>query len=62
MPRMVIQSIRFVPPDVAMADAADTQFGTTMSRRIPVLLVMRKEGAEWRIASLRVLNDPGSRH
>jgi hypothetical protein len=28
-----------------------------LARRIPVLLVMKKEGTDWRIASLRVLAD-----
>jgi hypothetical protein len=57
-PRMAIQSIRFVTPDVALVDAADTQYGSViLARRIPVLLVMKKEGADWRIASLRVLAD-----
>jgi hypothetical protein len=59
-PRMAIQSIRFVTPDVALVDAADTQYGSVIpARRIPVLLVMKKEGADWRIASLRVLMDLG---
>jgi len=67
MPRMVVQSIRFIAPDVAAVDAVDTQFGSTISRRIPVLLIMRKEAGEWRIASLRVIfpsaiNDAGTPH
>jgi hypothetical protein len=59
-PRMAIQSIRFVTPDVALVDAANTQYGSVIpARRIPLLLVMKKEGADWRIASLRVLMDLG---
>jgi hypothetical protein len=54
-PRLVIQAIRFVTPEVALVNAASTQYGsTTPVRRIPVLLVMKKE-ANWRIASLRLL-------
>jgi len=57
-PRVVIRSIRFVTPDVALIDAANTQFGSmVLQTRIPVLLVMRKEGTNWRIVSLRVLVD-----
>ncbi|MGA3096435.1 MAG: hypothetical protein ABSF25_08285 [Bryobacteraceae bacterium] len=57
-PKMVIQSIRFITPEVALVDAANTQYGAVIpARRIPVLLVMKKEGAEWRIASLRVMVD-----
>lgn len=57
-PHVVIQSIRFVTPEVALVDAANTQYGAvTLENRIPVLLVMRKEGTDWRIVLLRVLVD-----
>ena len=57
-PRMVIQSIRLITPDVALVDAANTQYGSTiLVRRVPVLVVMKREGKDWRIASLRVLVD-----
>jgi len=57
-PRMVIQSIRFVTPEVALVNAANTHYGSMiLARRIPVLFVMKKEGTSWRIASLRVLVD-----
>jgi hypothetical protein len=60
-PRLVIQSVRFVTPDAALVDAANTLFGSTiLARRIPVLVVMKKEGAGWRISSLRVLVDIAS--
>jgi len=59
-PKIVIQSTRFVTPEVALVDAANTQYGSViLAQRIPVLLVMRKDGADWRIASLRVLMDLG---
>lgn len=57
-PRIVIQSIRFISAEVALADAANTQYGSTiLVRRVPVLFVMKKQAGEWRIASLRVLVD-----
>jgi hypothetical protein len=57
-PRLVIQSIRFVTPDVALVNAVNTHYGSMiLARRIPVLFVMKKEGTAWRIASLRVLVD-----
>ena len=57
-PRLVIQAIRFVTPDVALVNAANTHYGSMiLARRIPVLFVMKKEGTAWRIASLRVLVD-----
>ena len=55
-PRIVVHAVRFVTPEVALVDAANTQYGSVIVvRRVPVLLVMRKEGTEWRIASVRVL-------
>jgi hypothetical protein len=47
-PRFVIGSIRFVAADVALVNAASGQ--------VPVLIVMKKEGPRWRIASLRQLS------
>lgn len=57
-PRIVIQSVRFITADVALVDAANTQYGSVvLVRRVPVLFVMRKESQAWRIAALRVLVD-----
>jgi hypothetical protein len=53
-PYIAVQSIRFVTPDVALVDAVSTQIGSTLMRRVPVWLVMKKEGAAWKIASLRL--------
>jgi len=57
-PRMVSESIRFVTPEVALVDAAIAQYGSLSGSREPVLLVMKKQGTEWRIASVR----PSVRH
>jgi len=55
-PIVVIQSIRFVTPDVALVDAADTQYGSSiLLTRIPFLVLMKKEGTVWLIASFRLL-------
>lgn len=55
-PRIVIQSVRLITPDVALVDAASTQYGSVIFvRRVPLLLVIRREAKSWRIASLRVL-------
>lgn len=57
-PRLVVESIRFITADVALVDAANTQYGSLiLVRRVPVLLVMRKGATGWRIASLRMLAD-----
>jgi hypothetical protein len=53
-PRIRSNSIRFVSPDVALVDAAITQIGALAWRHEPVLLVLKKEGTDWRIASLRL--------
>ena len=57
-PIVVIGSIRFVTSDVALVDAANTQYGSLVFHtRIPVLLVLRRDRTGWRIVSLRVLVD-----
>jgi hypothetical protein len=53
-PSISVQSIRFLTPDVALVDAVSTQIGSTAFRRVLVWLVMKKEGADWKIASLKL--------
>ncbi len=43
---VVVKKIRLVSPDVGMADATGN---------VPALIVQRKEGTDWKIASLRIL-------
>jgi hypothetical protein len=43
---MIVKKIRFVTADVAMVDAVD---------KGPVLIVLKKVGTDWKIASLRRL-------
>jgi hypothetical protein len=55
-PRILIAAIRFITPDVALADATRTHKvddGTTQT--IPLLFVMKREGENWKIASVYVL-------
>lgn len=55
-PRVVSGSIRFVTPTVALVDGASTVDGAvTIARRVPLLFVMKKEGAMWRISAVRVV-------
>jgi hypothetical protein len=57
-PHIVVQSIRLITPDVALVDAANTQYGSTVVvRRAPVLFIMKKETKDWRIAAVRVMAD-----
>ncbi|HEY4363751.1 MAG TPA: hypothetical protein VGN17_22480 [Bryobacteraceae bacterium] len=54
-PRISAGEIRFITPDVAIADGTWTYRDETSSTSLPLLLVMKKEGESWKIASLRVL-------
>jgi hypothetical protein len=55
-PRITNGAIRFITPDVALTDGAWTYEGDSgTTQAIPVLFVMKKEGDNWKIASLRVL-------
>lgn len=57
-PKIALQSIRFITPDVALVDAANSQYGSTiLVRRVPLLMVMKRESSGWRVASLRVMVD-----
>jgi len=53
-PLIAVQSIRFLTQEVALVDAVSIQIGSTTMRRVPVWLVMKKEGADWKIASLKL--------
>lgn len=56
VPRIVAKSIHFATPDVAVVDASNTQYGSVvLVRSVPVLFVMKRQGEDWRIDSLRVL-------
>ena len=58
--RLVIRSVRFITPDVALVDAvtgppiaAPAPDNSVPPPRVPVLLVMKRELTDWRIASVR---------
>ena len=54
IPRIKVDSIRWVTPDVAVVVAADTQFGSTGPHSIALFFVMKREAAAWKIAAARV--------
>jgi hypothetical protein len=55
-PRIMSGAIRFVTPEVALTDGIWTYVDDGgWAETIPVLLVMKKEGADWKVASVRVL-------
>ena len=55
-PQITASAIRFITPDVALADGACTykDDGTT-TQTTPLLFVLKREGDDWKIASLRLL-------
>ncbi len=58
-PTIVIQAIRFITPDVALIEATNVQYGSIiLVRRVPLLLVVKRETSGWRIAALRIVVEP----
>ncbi len=53
--RVVIRSIRFITPVVAHVRGIDQSDEDTSPTSQEVVLVLKKEGVDWRIASFRVL-------
>ncbi len=55
-PKVLTLSVRFITPEVALVECVATEYGSLiLGRSTPMLLVMKKGEAQWRIASLRVL-------
>jgi hypothetical protein len=56
VPKVVSGKIRFITPAVATVEGASTVDGAvTMTRRVPLLFVLKKEGGKWRIDTVRVM-------
>lgn len=57
-PHIATRSIRLVAPQIALVESTNTQYGSAiMVRNTSMLLVMKKDGAQWRIACVRALPD-----
>jgi hypothetical protein len=54
-PRIRIGSIRFITPKVALVECGNTQYGSVIMARTTPVVVVKKDRARWKIASLRVL-------
>jgi hypothetical protein len=54
LPRIVGGAVRFVTPDVALADGA-WAFPDGITTPQPLLFVMKKVGDDWKLASVRLL-------
>jgi hypothetical protein len=58
-PRITTRSIRLIAPRFALVECTNTQFGSVLVvRTTSMLLVMKKDGEQWRIASVGALQDP----
>jgi hypothetical protein len=58
VPRIVVHSVQFITPEVALVDAANAQYGTNMVRSSPILFVLKRQGDDWRIAAYRITPAP----
>jgi hypothetical protein len=57
-PRITTRSIRLIAPRFALVECANTQYGSVLVvRTTSMLLVMKKDGEQWRIASVGALQD-----
>ncbi len=55
-PRIVGSNVRFIKLDVALANGAFTyEDGSATAQTTPILFVMKKQGVDWKIASIRIL-------
>lgn len=55
-PRIVAEAVRFATGDVAMVDGASIYDGANGRERRQLFLVLRKSGADWKIATIRVVD------
>jgi hypothetical protein len=50
-----VKNVRLLTPEVAVADATGSQFGSlVMKRSGPAVFILKRENGEWRIALLRL--------
>jgi len=54
------EAVTFVSADTALVDATQTQYGSMILKRsVPIVLLMKLDGKEWRILSMRLLLSQG---
>jgi hypothetical protein len=51
-----MKAVRFVKPDVALADADANRYGLG-KQTAPAFFVLKREGADWKIDALRLVNN-----
>jgi len=53
-PHISTREVHFITPDVALVDAENTQYGSTIVvRRVPIVFVLKRQADEWKIAATR---------
>jgi hypothetical protein len=58
-PRLTTRSIRLIAPRFALVECTNTQYGSVLVvRSTLMLLVLKKDEGQWRIASVGALQDP----
>jgi uncharacterized protein (TIGR02246 family) len=57
---ITVQAVRFITPDVAIADGPYEISGTGGTRRMWATLVLKRESSGWRIAAIRNMVPTGS--
>ena len=61
-PRFTRPTVHFITPDVALADTEYLRYNSVVAAvRTPVVVILKRERAEWKIATLRVMAEcPGA--
>jgi|GEM_PF-7095852 len=60
-PYLTIHSIRLLTPQIALVECANTQYGSAIvARTTGTLLVMKRDGVQWRIACVLALQHPAA--
>jgi hypothetical protein len=54
-PRFASGAVRFITPDVAMVEGSYTRRDGDVVQTAPLLLLMKRDGEVWKIASVRLL-------
>jgi hypothetical protein len=52
-PILVTRSVQFLSSKVARVEASRVQYGSVMSRSVPVVILLERKRGGWRISSLR---------
>ena len=56
--RFNLEGVQFLAADMALADVRYTQHPTPMATiRTPLVVILKREGGEWKIATLRALTE-----